>query len=126
MNTHQTGSTAEDAAVRYLKEQGYQILERNYRFHHTEIDIIAKEKNYLVFIEVKYRRTAAAQHPLAAVGQEKKKRISVTALHYLQQHHAGLDVPCRFDVVGIQKDEIRHIRNAFEYIPPGKHLPRSW
>ena len=115
MNTHQTGSTAEDAAVRYLKEQGYQILERNYRFHHTEIDIIAKEKNYLVFIEVKYRRTAATQHPLAAVGQEKKKRISVTALHYLQQHHAGLDVPCRFDVLAFLGQEPKLIRDAFPF-----------
>ncbi len=115
MNTHQTGNAAEDAAVRYLIEQGYQILERNYRFHHTEIDIIAKEKDYLVFIEVKYRRTAAAQHPLAAVGQEKQKRISVTALHYLQKHGAGLSVPCRFDVLAFIGDEPELIRNAFSF-----------
>ena len=116
MNTHQTGSAAEDAAVRFLTEQGYQILDRNYRFHHTEIDIIAKEKDYLVFIEVKYRKTAAAQHPLAAVGQEKQKKISVTALHYLQTHHTGLSVPCRFDVLAFLGNDAKLIRNAFPFM----------
>lgn len=115
MNTHQTGSTAEDAAVRYLQEQGYQILERNFRFHHTEIDIIAKEKDYLVFIEVKYRKNAAAQHPLAAVGKEKQRRISMTALHYLQQHKTGLHVLCRFDVLAFLGDEPELVRNAFPF-----------
>ena len=115
MNTHQTGNAAEDAAVRYLTEQGYQILERNYRFRHTEIDIIAKEKGYLVFIEVKYRKTAAAQHPLAAVGPEKQKRISVTALHYLQKHHAGLSIPCRFDVLAFLGNKPELIRDAFPF-----------
>lgn len=121
MNTHQTGNAAEDAAVRYLTEQGYQILERNYRFRHTEIDIIAKEKGYLVFIEVKYRKSAAAQHPLAAVGPEKQKRISLTALHYLQQHHTGLNVPCRFDVLAFIGDKPELIRNAFPFT-----LTKGW
>lgn len=115
MNTHQTGSTAEDAAVRYLQENGYQILDRNFRFHHTEIDIIAKEKDYLVFIEVKYRKNAAAQHPLAAVGKEKQKRISVTALHYLQQHSCDLNTPCRFDVLAFLGETPELIRNAFPF-----------
>ncbi len=115
MNTHQIGNAAENAAARYLEANGYRILDRNYRFRHTEIDIIAKEKDYLVFIEVKYRKSAVRQHPLTAVGQEKQKRISVTALHYLQTHHYNLSVPCRFDVLAILGEEPVLVKNAFPF-----------
>ena len=115
MNTHQTGSAAEDRAVRFLKEHGYLILDRNYRFGHTEIDIIAKEKDYLVFIEVKYRKTAVKGHPLAAVGQDKQQRISAAALQYMLRHGYGLNSPCRFDVLAFLGEEALLVKDAFPF-----------
>lgn len=115
MSTHQTGQAAEEAAAQYLQGVGYQILDRNYRFRHHEIDIIAKDKEYLVFIEVKYRKDTKRQHPLAAVGQKKQKSISITALQYLLRHHYSLDTPCRFDVLAFVGDRPVLCRNAFTF-----------
>ncbi len=115
MSTYQTGHAAEDAAIDYLRKNGYHILERNYHFGHTEIDIIAKDKTYLVFIEVKYRKNAKRQHPLEAVDSKKQKRISITALHYLLHRHYSLDTPCRFDVLAFIGQEPVLCKNAFSF-----------
>ena len=101
-------------AVRYLEEKGYQILERNFRCRYAEIDIIAKKEEMIIFFEVKYRKNALAGSSLEAVDYRKQKRISKAALYFLARQ-GTLEVPCRFDVIGIDGTEIVHVEHAFEY-----------
>ena len=112
----------ERLAAQYLKDRSYQILEHNYRLRTGEIDLIAKEGERIVFVEVKTRRTLKFGVPQAAVTPAKQKQISKIALSYLQTHNM-LDVPCRFDVVAIflsssksTPPKLDHIQNAFEFV----------
>lgn len=97
-----------------MKGQGYQILSRNYRCRQGEIDIVAKEDEYFVFVEVKYRSNLEKGYPEEAVTAWKQRHIVNTARYYLMTNHCPESTPCRFDVVVIQKDEIRLIKNAFD------------
>lgn len=109
------GTSYEQRAGAFLEEQGYQILEYNFRCRRGEIDVIAKDGQYLVFLEVKYRTNTQAGHPIEAVGWQKQRRISMSAAYYCMQHQIGDGIPCRFDVVAILGEEISVIKNAFEY-----------
>lgn len=103
----------EQAAGFYLEQQGYEIVEWNYRCPLGEIDLIAKEGAVLVFCEVKYRRNQGCGSAAEAVDRKKQKKIWRTALQYLTVH--GIEtVPCRFDVVSIEDGKISVIKNAFE------------
>ncbi len=113
MNRRQIGTEYERRAAAFLVEKQCVILERNYRCRAGEVDLIVRDGNYLVFVEVKYRRSAQTGDPLEAVNYAKQKKISRTALWYLQSHGYGLDVPCRFDVVGICQDQITWMKDAF-------------
>jgi len=111
------GKESESLAVRHLKKNGYKILEQNYRNKLGEIDIIAKEKGTLVFVEVKARKTHIFGNPKWAVTPKKQRKISMVALYYLKatkQTH----VKARFDVITLSspKDnpQIEIIKNAFE------------
>lgn len=113
----QFGKDSESLAARHLKKNGYKILEQNYRNKLGEIDIIAKEKETLVFVEVKARKTHVFGNPKWAVTYKKQRKISMVALYYLKatkQTH----VKARFDVVSLSltKDnsQIEIIKNAFE------------
>lgn len=112
-NRRKTGSRYEDIAAEYLKRQGYEIVERNFRDRLGEIDIIAREGRYLVFVEVKYRRDIKSGYPEEAVFWQKQQRIRHTASYYLYRHGYRNDVPCRFDVVSIVGEEISLLRDAF-------------
>ena len=112
MNRRKTGQEQEERAARYLEEKGYQILEKNYRIRTGEIDLIARDGRYLVFVEVKYRRDNRMGDPLEAVDVRKQQRIYQTARHYLHQKRWD-QIPCRFDVIGITGTQICHIKNAF-------------
>ena len=115
-NRRRTGTDYEKKAGAYLEAQGYRILEFNYRCHAGEVDIVARDKDTLVFCEVKYRRTKSRGNALESVTFEKRKKISKCAVFYLMEYHlAGL--PCRFDVVGIEgaDEKITLIKSAFEY-----------
>ena len=116
MNTRTTGRIYEDIAVRYLEKQGYRILQQNYRCRYGEIDIIARNEGYLVFVEVKYRKSVDNTGAFEAVDIRKQKRICGVAKWYLMEKHIGENAKCRFDVVGIQGEEIRVFKNAFDYI----------
>ncbi len=115
MDNRKTGSSYEKIAGEYLALHGYEILEYNFRCRSGEIDIIAKDGEYLVFCEVKYRKNAQKGTPLDAITIEKQKKISKTALYYITTRHKS-GVSCRFDVIGILGDEIQLIKHAFEYI----------
>ena len=126
INKRALGARYERMAGRFLEEQGFRILAYNFRCRWGEIDLVAREGKTLAFVEVKYRTTERSGSPFEAVDVRKQQVICRCADFFRIRYGYKEGVPCRFDVVGIQKDEIRHIRNAFEYIPPGKHLPRSW
>lgn len=114
-NNRQVGTCYEESAIGYLEKLGYKIIEKNYRCPLGEIDIIAREGKYLCFIEVKYRSRKTYGEPVQAVNWKKQKRISLVASCYLMQHRYRDTTPVRFDVVGISKEEITLIRNAFSY-----------
>ena len=107
-NRRAIGKEKEELAEKYLKEQGYLILEKNFYSHFG-----AKDGRYLVFLEVKYRRSALEGYPAEAVDKRKQQRICRTAQYYLYVRGFSADMPCRFDVVAIQGNEITLIKNAF-------------
>lgn len=89
-------------------------MEYNFRCRSGEIDIIARDGEYLVFCEVKFRTNSRKGGPLEAVTLAKQKKISKCAAYYMMKK-GMFDVPCRFDVIGISDREIQLIKNAFEY-----------
>ena len=113
MNKREVGSKYENIAVSYLQEQGYTILEQNYRNRIGEIDIIAKQNDIVVFVEVKYRKTASFGYLEEAVSFSKQKIIRKVAEFFLAGEQLSLDTECRFDVIAILGEEINHIENAF-------------
>lgn len=114
-NNRETGSYYERMAGVYLTEKGYEILEYNYRCRLGEIDIIARDGDYLVFCEVKYRADDRKGTPAEAVDYAKQRAISKSALYYMTVN--GIDeIPCRFDVVSIEDDRIILYQNAFDYV----------
>lgn len=112
-NNRQTGSRYESVAADYLVKQGYRILERNFYSKQGEIDLVAQDGRYLVFVEVKYRSGTACGSPAEAVGPLKQRRIRGTARYYLYSHGLPEGTPCRFDVVAITGGQIELIRDAF-------------
>jgi len=111
------GAQGEEIAARYLLSKKYEILDRNYRCRHGEIDIIARRKNILIFVEVKTRRSCAFGSPLEAVSLKKQRSISSVAQAYLQ-HNRLFGSAARFDVIAVLLGsgipEIEHLENAFE------------
>lgn len=112
-NKRRIGGQYEKLAADYLLDSGTELLERNYRCRSGEIDLIIRDGRYLVFVEVKYRSSAAMGDPAEAVHAQKQQRIRKVAQYYLYSHRYGADTPCRFDVVCILNQEIRWIKNAF-------------
>ena len=112
-NNRAVGSIYEEKIAAFLKQNGFVILERNYRCKQGEIDIIAKDGSYFVFIEVKYRASGSAGFSLEAIDHRKALRIRNAAVYYLYSHQRPEETPCRFDAAGIDGDEITYIRDAF-------------
>lgn len=112
----QTGDAAEEVAARHLQGKGYEILDRNYRWRHGELDIIARRDDVVVFVEVKSRYRGDFGDPAAWVTPRKQRHLTLTAMRFLQEKELE-DVDCRFDVItvvfGTRKPKIRHIENAF-------------
>lgn len=116
-NQRKLGESYEEMAVEYFRQQGYEILERNYHNRFGEIDIIARDEGVLVIAEVKYRKDNNCGSPLEAVTFAKQRTICKTTLYYYMKHHLSQDTPCRFDVIGIYGDgRIEHVKNAFEFV----------
>lgn len=115
MNRRSIGTEYEKAAGAWLTDQGYLILEYNYRCRRAEIDIVAREGRYLVFVEVKYRKNRKEGSAAEAVDERKKRRIRMGAVFYLKEKSCPLSAPVRFDVVSIDEGKIRLFRNAFPF-----------
>lgn len=113
MNRRETGSSYERAAAIYLQKLGYQILEMNYKNPMGEIDIVARQEHYLVFIEVKYRKDAGSGWAAEAVDKRKQQRLRKAAGGYLLEKRFSEDTPCRFDVAAIDGSRVTLIKDAF-------------
>ena len=114
------GTQGENLAAHYLKSKGFQILVRNYRQKTGEIDIIARDGQWLVFIEVKTRKSLRFGQPYEAVTLKKQSQISRIALDYITRNKLH-DQLVRFDVISVlmKSDEtadITHLPNCFEAI----------
>jgi len=105
------GRRGERQAADFLREHGYQIIETNYRWQGGEIDLIARDGNYLVFVEVKARASEAFGAPEEAITPTKRRRLIRTAKKYLLEHPTPLDV--RFDVVALCRGRARLYKDAF-------------
>ena len=111
---NQLGILGEELAVQFLQKQGYIIIETNWQQHKFEIDIIAQDKNEIVFVEVKTRSTAYFGEPEEAVTITKQNHLIDGADFYLQEKE--IDLEARFDVVSViisNTTEINHIKDAF-------------
>ncbi len=121
MGKKDLGRKGEEVALRFLKKKGYRIIETNYVCKLGEMDLIAKEKDTLVFIEVKTRTSMQFGPPQLAVTNFKQRQLSKVALNFLKEKKLE-DVKARFDVVAIllsQKgEEIELIKNAFDLCWP--------
>ena len=98
----------------YLKKQGIRIKEMNYRISLGEIDLIGEDKENIIFIEVKYRKTASYGQPWEAVSNHKQKKICNVARQYCYSKRIKKQV--RYDIVSICGEEILWFQNAFEHV----------
>lgn len=115
MDNKVKGRTGEDIACAYLKKKKYEIIERNFSTSVGEIDIIAADDGYLVFVEVKARRSTEHGAPSEAVNYHKQRKISQVASQFLSKY-SKFDCPVRFDVIEVYMDTmmVNHIENAFD------------
>ena len=112
------GAWGEMQAAEYLRRKRYRLVAKNFRLRGGEIDLIAETKDYIVFIEVKTRTTAAYGLPCEAVERNKRRKITRVASAYLAQFDLW-ERPCRFDVIEVWPDDqgepvIRHLVHAFQ------------
>lgn len=113
---HETGKKGEELAVAHLRSLGYEILHVNWRYLHLEIDIVARDGNELVIVEVKSRGVHSYEHPLEAISNQKIRHLVNAAEAYIIQH--DLDFETRFDVISIvffstNKFKLDHFKSAF-------------
>ena len=112
---NELGKWGEDTAAAFLEEKGYQIIERDWKSGHHDLDIVAKEDNTLVIVEVKTRRSRLFGDPEEAIDYKKRQSLQSAINHYVKSHHAGHDV--RFDIISIvgtigSEPEIDHIKDV--------------
>lgn len=112
-NKRSLGAEKEELAIAYIKEQGAELLEKNFYFHGGELDLVVKDGEYLCFIEVKYRKSSSYGYPEEAVTAAKQKKIIQGAKVFLYQNRYPSDTPCRFDVISIYKENISWMKDAF-------------
>jgi putative endonuclease len=118
------GARGEKAAAHYLRRHGYKILTKNFRSGKAEVDLVARHKDFLVFVEVKTRETEQFGAPSEAVQLDKQRNLSKAALDYLRQL-GNPRIHFRFDIVEVvlpadskKPDDIRLIQNAFDLSEP--------
>jgi putative endonuclease len=119
MSNKETGKRGEDIAALYLKKRGYRLTDRNYRCPLGEIDIVARDGEDVVFVEVKSRKSLDFGEPEAAVNRKKQIKLSKIALTYINENDID-NRNARFDVVAVvfsgKDTQLRHIKNAFDLI----------
>lgn len=115
MKNNLLGAEGEQVAADYIAKKGYTILERNWRYKHKEIDIIAKTESYIVVIEVKTRAYDYFELPQDAVTKQKQKFLVEAANAYIIEH--DIEKEARFDIIAVvinsKNTKIEHLENAF-------------
>ena len=114
-----TGDLGEDFAVKYFEKRGYKLLCRNYHSRYGEIDIIVQDEDFVIFVEVKTRKSFSLVSPAQAVDYNKQKKICLTAMQYINE--SGTELQPRFDVFEVWQNagrvfKFNHIEYAFEGI----------
>lgn len=112
MNRAEIGRAAEDAAAELLKAKGMTVVEANFRAKVGEIDLVARDKDEIVFVEVRARASSSFGGAAASVGGAKRRRLIKAASVWIQAHAYG--GPCRFDVVAVDAGVASHIPAAFD------------
>ncbi len=118
-NKTQVGQAAEQLARRYLESQGMKYLQQNLRYPVGEIDLLMEDTEYVVFVEVRYRRQTRFGSGAETVNYTKRQKLIKAALYYLQQHPQMARLPMRFDVISIAGElnqdsaKIDWLKNAF-------------
>ncbi len=108
------GEKAEQKALQYLQQQGLEIVNQNYRCKQGEIDLIMHDNNFLVFVEVRYRKNSQYGSALETVTPKKQSRIIAATHHYLVSHRLA-DQAVRFDVVALTgENQLNWVKNAFQ------------
>ena len=119
MNKRVIGSGNEELACSYIESLGGTVIERNFRCKMGEIDIIARDGNYLCFIEVKFRKDSSFGDPKEAVNFSKQRRISKVCEFYLYSKKLSFDIPIRYDVIAVSVKEdmlfFDWVKNAFDH-----------
>ena len=111
MNQSSQGQLAESLARTYLEQQGLQFVTQNQRYRFGEIDLIMRDKQYWVFVEVKFRSSTQFGGALNALSAAQISRIRKAAEQYLQTHK--INAPCRFDVIAINGQDIQWLQGCF-------------
>ena len=114
MNRRTTGKNFEEIASQYLEKQGLKILVKNYRCFQGEIDLIAENSEYVIFVEVKYRKDNTYGEPWEAVSKAKQKKICKVARQFCYTKNVKKQI--RYDIISICKEEIFWIQDAFFHI----------
>ena len=116
MNTRKIGAAKEELAARLLEYNGYKVVTRNFRCKIGEVDIVATKDNYLVFVEVKYRKSIRNGFPMEAVNPQKQIIISQVSDYYRIRYKIPDEAKVRYDVVAILGKTYKIIENAFAHI----------
>jgi putative endonuclease len=116
-STHERGRAFEAAVVRHLSAHGWQVIDRNLRFHRNEIDLVARKEDVIAFIEVKGRRGGSHGHPLEAITWRKRRAIEAVASSWIQRFGKPYFV-YRFDAVSVIRDTggrllVEHVEDAW-------------
>lgn len=114
-NRRRAGMDRESGAAEYLEKAGVRIIERNFRTVKGEVDIIGEDGGYLVFFEVKWRGGAGSGFAAEAVDRKKQRQICAVAEQYLYQNGLGTDTAVRFDVIAVDGENTKWIKDAFPY-----------
>lgn len=113
-----TGALYEDIALAHARNQGLTLIERNFNCRFGELDLVLREGNVVVFLEVRYRKSQQFGGAMQSIGAQKRERLLKAASLFLQAHPELSRLACRFDVMAIagttQQPEINWQRNAFE------------
>ncbi|MEA1885823.1 MAG: YraN family protein [Bacteroidota bacterium] len=113
--SHSLGKNGEQLALKYLKDNGYRVIEKNWLTGRKEIDIIAEDDEFIIFIEVKTRMADFQVHPREAVSVPKQRNMIYAAQTYIQRNE--IEKEARFDIISIimdgPKHELEHVKDAF-------------
>lgn len=116
--TQRTGNDAELRACQYLTEQGLELIERNFHCRYGEIDLIMRERQTIVFVEVRFRKAKGLVNGAQSITSGKQLRLVRSASYYLQQNKLNETIPARIDVIAVTQNDDEHqfdwIQNAIE------------